>query len=68
MGRSRRRTWGTSSSVIICLADSLLGTWVIEGHGDVTRGVIVVSYLFVCSFAITMGPGTCPSTLIMVLG
>jgi len=31
-------------------------TWVIEGNAAVTRGVIVVSYMFVCSFAITMGP------------
>ncbi|KAI0259680.1 general substrate transporter [Gloeopeniophorella convolvens] len=30
--------------------------WVINGHGSVTRGIIVCSYLFVCSFAITMGP------------
>ena len=31
-------------------------TWVITGHGGVTRAIIVCSYLFVCSFAITMGP------------
>jgi hypothetical protein len=30
--------------------------WLIDGHESVTRGVIVCSYLFVCSFAITMGP------------
>ncbi|THH31071.1 hypothetical protein EUX98_g3119 [Antrodiella citrinella] len=30
--------------------------WVITGHDSVTKGVIVCSYLFVCSFAITMGP------------
>lgn len=30
--------------------------WLINGHQSVTRGVIVCSYLFVCSFAITMGP------------
>ncbi|ESK86711.1 glucose transporter [Moniliophthora roreri MCA 2997] len=30
--------------------------WVIEGHGSATKGIIVLSYLFVCSFAITMGP------------
>ncbi|EIN05365.1 general substrate transporter [Punctularia strigosozonata HHB-11173 SS5] len=30
--------------------------WVIDGHKSVTRAVIVCSYLFVCSFAITMGP------------
>jgi len=31
-------------------------TWVITGHDSVTKGIIVCSYLFVCSFAITMGP------------
>jgi len=41
-----------------CMAYSLPETWVIEGNGAVTRGVIVVSYLFVCSSAITIGPGT----------
>uniref|UniRef100_A0A0W0F4T1 Major facilitator superfamily (MFS) profile domain-containing protein n=1 Tax=Moniliophthora roreri TaxID=221103 RepID=A0A0W0F4T1_MONRR len=30
--------------------------WVVEGHGSATKGIIVLSYLFVCSFAITMGP------------
>jgi sugar porter (SP) family MFS transporter len=30
--------------------------WVITGHGGITRAVIVFSYLFVCSFAITIGP------------
>lgn len=30
--------------------------WVIDGHDSATRGIIVCSYLFVCSFAITMGP------------
>ncbi|EIW77215.1 general substrate transporter [Coniophora puteana RWD-64-598 SS2] len=30
--------------------------WVINGHEGVTKGVIVCSYLFVCSFAITLGP------------
>ncbi|KAI0248196.1 general substrate transporter [Lactifluus subvellereus] len=30
--------------------------WMIKGHGGITRGVIVCSYLFVCSFAISMGP------------
>lgn len=28
----------------------------ITGHDSITKGVIVCSYLFVCSFAITMGP------------
>jgi hypothetical protein len=32
------------------------GIWLIDGHDSVTRAVIVCSYLFVCSFAITMGP------------
>ncbi|KAJ3536324.1 hypothetical protein NM688_g6854 [Phlebia brevispora] len=30
--------------------------WVISDHDSITKGVIVCSYLFVCSFAITMGP------------
>ena len=30
--------------------------WLINGHKSATMGVIVCSYLFVCSFAITMGP------------
>ncbi|KAI0292625.1 general substrate transporter [Multifurca ochricompacta] len=30
--------------------------WVIRGHESATKGIIVCSYLFVCSFAITMGP------------
>lgn len=30
--------------------------WLIEGHDSITKGIIVCSYLFVCSFAITMGP------------
>ncbi|KAF9022790.1 general substrate transporter [Hymenopellis radicata] len=30
--------------------------WVISDNDSVTKGVIVCSYLFVCSFAITMGP------------
>jgi len=30
--------------------------WVIQDHESVTRAIIVCSYLFVCSFAITMGP------------
>lgn len=30
--------------------------WVITGHESATRAIIVCSYLFVSSFAITMGP------------
>ncbi|KAJ3532528.1 hypothetical protein NMY22_g7708 [Coprinellus aureogranulatus] len=30
--------------------------WVVENHGAATRAIIVCSYLFVSSFAITMGP------------
>lgn len=30
--------------------------WVIENNDAATRAVIVCSYLFVCSFAVTMGP------------
>lgn len=43
--------------------------WVITGHDSITRGVIVCSYLFVCSFAITMGPvsWTYPAELVRSL-
>jgi len=30
--------------------------WLITGHDAATKGIIVCSYLFVCSFAVTMGP------------
>jgi len=30
--------------------------WVISGHEHITKFIIACSYLFVCSFAITMGP------------
>lgn len=30
--------------------------WVITDHKSITKAIIVFSYLFVCSFAITMGP------------
>ncbi|KAI0057914.1 general substrate transporter [Artomyces pyxidatus] len=30
--------------------------WVITGHAGPTKAVMVCSYLFVCSFAVTMGP------------
>ena len=30
--------------------------WVINGHDSITKGVIICSYFFVCSFAISMGP------------
>ncbi|KAI0737117.1 general substrate transporter [Daedaleopsis nitida] len=30
--------------------------WVISGHDGITKAIICFSYLFVCSFAITMGP------------
>jgi len=38
------------------VADSGTTTWLISGHSSITKGVIVCSYLFVCSFAITWGP------------
>ena len=31
-------------------------TWIIQGNDSVRNAVIVMSYFFVCSFAITMGP------------
>lgn len=39
-------------------ADRLSGstTWVITGNTGATYAVIVFSYLFVCSFAISWGP------------
>ena len=30
--------------------------WVISGNDAATKAIIVCSYFFVCSFAITMGP------------
>ncbi|KAF9239287.1 hypothetical protein BU15DRAFT_74709 [Melanogaster broomeanus] len=32
--------------------------WIITNHDSVTKGIIVCSYLFVCSFAVTLGPVT----------
>jgi len=32
------------------------GVWLITGHPGITKFIIACSYLFVCSFAITMGP------------
>jgi hypothetical protein len=42
--------------------------WVIDDNQAATRAVIVCSYLFVCSFAITMGPvsWTYPAELVRV--
>ncbi|KAI0312838.1 general substrate transporter [Amylostereum chailletii] len=39
--------WGTVDNARV---------WVINGHDAATKGIIVCSYLFVCSFAISMGP------------
>ncbi|TFK71957.1 general substrate transporter [Pluteus cervinus] len=36
--------------------DPTNGQWLVEGHEGITKAIIVFSYLFVCSFAITMGP------------
>jgi sugar porter (SP) family MFS transporter len=30
--------------------------WIIDGHEHITKFIIACSYLFVCSFAVTMGP------------
>ncbi|KAK7027244.1 hypothetical protein VNI00_015333 [Paramarasmius palmivorus] len=30
--------------------------WIIRNHDAATKGIIVLAYLFVCSFAVTMGP------------
>lgn len=42
--------------------------WVIDDNQAATRAVIVCSYLFVCSFAITMGPvsWTYPAELVRI--
>ncbi|GAA5889561.1 hypothetical protein JCM5296_005985 [Sporobolomyces johnsonii] len=37
-------------------SDSTTTTWVIDGHKSATYAIIVCSYFFVCSFAITWGP------------
>jgi MFS family permease len=31
-------------------------SWVIDGHPSVSKAVIACSYLFVCNFAVTIGP------------
>jgi len=31
-------------------------TWIIEGHKSASKAIIACSYLFVCSFAVTVGP------------
>ncbi|GAA5963171.1 hypothetical protein JCM21900_002939 [Sporobolomyces salmonicolor] len=41
---------------VVDASDSATTTWVIEGHKSATYAIIVCSYLFVCSFAITWGP------------
>lgn len=35
---------------------SYVAVWLITGHDGITKAIIVFSYLFVCSFAITIGP------------
>lgn len=55
MGHRRRRAY-VLPPLLAARADACAGVWVINGHDSVTKGVIVCSYLFVCSFAITMGP------------
>jgi len=37
-----------------CMANSLPGTWVIEGNGVAICGVFLVSYLFVCGQSISL--------------
>jgi MFS family permease len=39
--------WGTVDTARV---------WVITDHDSATKAIIVCSYLFVCSFAVTMGP------------
>ncbi|GAA5915316.1 hypothetical protein JCM6882_005188 [Rhodosporidiobolus microsporus] len=38
------------------VADSATASWRIEGHTNARNAIIVFSYFFVCSFAITWGP------------
>ncbi|KAF5376800.1 hypothetical protein D9757_009504 [Collybiopsis confluens] len=47
--QARYGHWGT-------LEGSSTPVWLITGHDSATKGIIVCSYLFVCSFAVTMGP------------
>jgi MFS family permease len=49
---NRESTWYYSKATIYIPA----GVWVITNHDSITKGVIVCSYFFVCSFAISMGP------------
>ncbi|KAJ3730539.1 general substrate transporter [Lentinula raphanica] len=45
--QARYGHWGTVDGAAV---------WLITGHDAATKGIIVCSYLFVCSFAVTMGP------------
>jgi MFS family permease len=49
---NRESTWYYLKATIYIPA----GVWVITDHDSITKGVIVCSYFFVCSFAISMGP------------
>jgi hypothetical protein len=53
------------------LNSSYLGprAWVIQGHHGVTIAIIVFTYFFVCSFAVTWGPcsWTYPSGTLLIL-
>ncbi|KIJ35233.1 hypothetical protein M422DRAFT_262617 [Sphaerobolus stellatus SS14] len=37
-------------------SDPANSVWIITGHDGITKAIIVFSYLFVCSFAIAVGP------------
>lgn len=41
---------------VVDAADSATTTWVVEGNKSATYAIIVCSYLFVCSYAVTWGP------------
>ncbi|KAJ3785649.1 general substrate transporter [Lentinula aff. detonsa] len=45
--QARYGHWGTVDDAPV---------WIITGHDAATKGIIVCSYLFVCSFAVTVGP------------
>ena len=53
---------------VISVQHYLLGVWVISDNKAATKAIIVCSYLFVCSFAVTMGPvsWTYPAELVGV--
>ena len=58
LGRSRWRQSGDLFFYAARLHSQYLfsGTWIITGHKSASRAIIASSYLFVCTFAVTVGP------------